>query len=341
MPMRPLPAFLLVVLLLALPALGQQGAAAAGVEGPAEAAAPDEAQTEGATPAAPDQRPALVLTRGAIARQEMVAVGRDLVVHGEARADVAALDGNATITGSVGGDVIVLGGNVHLAESARVDGDVFALGGHVEAAPGAVIGGRSVSHPNVSAAWLTLLEGPTFGLPPLDPLVVAAKLALLTAWLALVLLLFATSGREVLATAESVAKEPFRNFFLGLTATLTLLLGALFFSAFSAALIGVPMLVLVVVVALVLKLWGMVAVFYAAGEWLFDLLGRRRPVSPLNVAVAGLVTLGLFKLLPWVGPWVWTAATLIGVGATLDTKFGRREPWFALDALDEAAARRS
>jgi hypothetical protein len=283
-----------------------------------------------APPAAAAETPALVLEAGAIARQEMVAVGRDLEVHGEARSDVAALDGDARITGRVDGDVIVLGGDVELADTARVGGDVFALGGHVRAAAGAEVGGRTVSHPTVSAAWLTLMEGPAFGLAATDPLVIGAKLALLTAWLALVLLLFATSGREVLATSESVAAEPFRNFFLGLTATLTLVLIGIFFTAFSAALVGIPMLVLVVVAALVLKLWGMAAVFHAAGRWLFDLLGRRRPAAALNVAMAGLAALGLFKMLPWVGAWVWTAATLIGIGATLDTKFGRREPWFAL-----------
>ncbi len=278
------------------------------------------------------ESPALVLEEGAIARQEMVAIGRDLEVRGEALADVAALDGDALISGRVDGDVIVLGGDVQLTATARVGGDVFALGGEVRAAAGAEVAGRTVSHPTVNAAWLTLLEGPTVGLEATDPLVLGAKLALLTAWLALVLLLFATSGREVLATSESVAGEPFRNFFLGLTASLTLVLAGIFFTAFSAALVGVPMLVLVVLAALVLKLWGMVAVFHAAGRWLFELLGRRRPAAALNVAVAGLAALGLFKLLPWVGAWVWTAATLIGIGATLETKFGRREPWFALDA---------
>jgi len=43
----------------------------------------------------------------------------------------------------------------------------------------------------------------------------------------------------------------------------------------------------------------------------------------------GLLLLGLFKLLPYVGVWTWTVATFIGVGASLTTKLGRREPWLA------------
>ncbi len=91
-----------------------------------------------------------------------------------------------------------------------------------------------------------------------------------------------------------------------------------------------PLLVLVVLLGLMLKLWGMVAVFYALGDWIAVHLLRRRRVRPVNAATIGLVALGLLKFLPWVGVWVWTAATLIGMGAALTTKFGRQEPWFEM-----------
>ncbi len=121
--------------------------------------------------------------------------------------------------------------------------------------------------------------------------------------------------------------EPFRNFLVGLVGVLAMVLTALFFSAFSGALLGLPLLVLVVVVALVLRFWGMVAIFFAVGEALFRLL-KRRPPLPLHTACCGLVVLGVIKFLPGLGVWVWSLVTFIGVGATLATKFGRREPWF-------------
>lgn len=276
------------------------------------------------------ETPALRLEPGSVAGQQLVALGRDLVIEGEALSDVAALEGSVSITGQVAGDVIVLGGDVRLGASARVGGDVFVVGGMIAAAPGARIGGRSVSYPTASSAWLTLLEGPTLGLSALSPLVLGAKLALLASWAALVLLFFATGGRELLATSEQVAREPFRSFFVGLTGVLAVVLTALFFSAFAGALVGLPLLVLVVVLALVLKLWGMVAVFHAAGDWIARRILRRR-LRPLNAATLGLLVLGAVKLVPWVGIWVWTAATLIGVGASLATKLGRREPWFELE----------
>jgi hypothetical protein len=300
-------------------AVASTGRAEAAEEAPAEAAA------------------ALVLREGSVARQQLVGVGRDVIVAGRALGDVAALDGSVRVTGSVGGDVIVLGGDAELASTAVVAGDVFALGGSVRAAPGAEVGGRMVSHATFRSAWLTLIEGPTLGLSALDPVVVGGKLALVTAWLALTLLLLAVSGRELTATAESVLARPLGNVLVGLTAVLALLLAAVFFSAFAGALIGVPLLALVVLFALALKLWGTVAVFLAAGRVLLTRLpGRRRRPTALDAAVAGLLVLGLVKLLPWIGAWGWTAVTLLGVGATLDTKFGRREPWF----LPAAAAER-
>lgn len=277
--------------------------------------------------------PAIVVEEGSVARQEVVALGRDLVVAGEAMSDVVSISGSTRVTGRVGGDVIVLGGDGLLSETARVAGDVFVLGGRLETAPGARIEGRSVSYPTVSSAWLTLMEGPSLGLSARSPVVLGAKLALIAAWLALTLLLFATSGRQLLETSESVQANAGRNFVTGVAGVLAMLLTALFFSAFAAAIVGIPLLILVVLLALVLKLWGMVSVFHATGYWLLARLLKKRAL-PLNYALVGLLVLGAIKLVPWVGTWTWTVATFIGVGSTLTTKFGRQEPWFDLEVPD-------
>ncbi|HEX4965839.1 MAG TPA: polymer-forming cytoskeletal protein [Thermoanaerobaculia bacterium] len=273
--------------------------------------------------------PALRLEPGAITSQQLVGVGRDVIVQGQALADVAALDGSVEVSGQVTGDVVVLRGDVRLTPTARVGGDIFVVGGSVHAAPGAHAGGRMVSYPTASNAWMTLLEGPSLGLGFASRLVVGAKLALMAAWAALLLLFFAASGRQLLETADGIRREPFRSFFVGLTGVVSLVLTGLFFSAFARGLIGVPLLILVVILAVVLKLWGMVAVFYALGDWVSSRLLRRR-FRPLNAATVGLLVLGAVKFLPWFGVVAWTVATFIGIGAALSTKFGRREPWFEL-----------
>ncbi len=281
---------------------------------------------------AEDREPALIIEQGSQVGRQVVALGRDLLVAGATSGDVAAVSGDIEVSGRVGGDLIVLGGDARIAAGGQVVGDAFVLGGRLETEPGSEIGGRSVSYPTVGSAWVLLLGGPSLGQSPFSGVVVGAKLALVTAWLAWSLLLFATGGREVLSVSEGIRRQPFRCFFAGLTGVLALFLTALFFSAFAAVLVGVPLLALAVLIALLLKLWGMVAVFHALGQWVVSRLLRRRWI-PLNAALVGLLLLGTLKLLPWVGAWVWTAATLIGVGATLLTKFGRREPWFVAEAL--------
>jgi hypothetical protein len=193
-----------------------------------------------------DGEVALRLEKGSLTRNQMVAMGKDVIVAGEALSDVAAMEGSVEVTGRVAGDVVVLGGDARLGPEARVGGDIFVLGGTIQAAPGAHAAGRMVSYPTASSALVTLVEGPSFGLGFTSPLVLGTKLALLAAWAALLLVLFAATGRQLLETADGVRREPFRSFATGLTGVLALVLTAMFFSAFTGGLVGVPLLVLVV-----------------------------------------------------------------------------------------------
>jgi hypothetical protein len=275
-------------------------------------------------------QPGLRLEAGSVARQPIVAVGRGVEVEGEALAGVTALNGSVAVSGLVHGDVTVLGGDLILASTAVIEGDALVLGGRLLAAGGSRLSGRAVAYSTVSRAWLTLLEGPSLGMGATSPLVLGAKLGLVAAWLALTLLLFASAGRPLVRTSEEVRNEPLRCFAAGLVGLATIVLSALFLSAFLPTLLGVPLLVLVALFALVLKLWGMVAIFHSFGRFCVSRFARRRIVQ-LHAAVLGLTLLGMIKLVPMAGVWVWTAATLIGVGATLRSKFGRFEPWFASD----------
>lgn len=281
---------------------------------------------------ASEGKPAYHVEEGSVARNRVVALGQDLWLDGEAASQVVVLNGDARIRGAVAGDLIVLGGNAELGEKAAIGGDLYVLGGRASMAPGARVEGRSVVYPEASRLWIALIEGPTLGAEANPRLVIGAKLALIAFWAFLTLLLFGVAKRELLATSESIARQPFRNFFLGLTGVAAMVMTALFFSAFSGALLGVPLLVLVVVVALLLRFWGMVALFHAFGAWLLASKPFRRFAPhgiplPLAAATWGLLALGLVKLVPYLGLWTWSLATFIGVGAALETRLGRRDPW--------------
>src|SRR5260370_992646 len=98
-------------------------------------------------------------------------------------------------------------------------------------------------------------------------LALGAALALLAAWAALLLLLFAASGRQMLETADDVRREPFLSFFTGLTGVAALVLTGLALTIFLGGLAWAPMLALVALLLLVLKLWGMVAVSSPPADW--------------------------------------------------------------------------
>lgn len=286
----------------------------------------------------PGRRAAVVVGRDSVAASQVVALGRDLVIEGRAAAGVAVIRGSARIRGEVEGDVVVLGGDAELLGSARVDGDVFVLGGAIHSRGGAVVRGRSVAYRTASETLLVLAEGPVLGLSPWSRVVVGTKLALLAAWLIAAMALVGTAWPAIASTAEAIAEAPLRSFATGLVAVLAMLLAALFLASFLGVEAGVPLLALLALAALVLKLWGTIAVFAFVGGRVARLAGSRasgqsrsmeRGSSPLTTTLAGLIALGAFKFVPWVGVWVWTAATLVGVGASLATKLGRREAWFA------------
>jgi len=284
-----------------------------------------------APPLAVSDAPALHLERGAIARHQIVAVGRDVVVEGEALAGVSAIDGTARIAGTVAGDVTVLGGDAVLEATAVVRGHVQVLGGHLRAAPGARIEGRTIAYATFSRAWLTLLEGPSLGLGATSPIVIGAKLGLVAAWLALTVGLFATGGRGLGAASAEVRNEPWLCFATGLVAVLGMFLSMLVLAAALPSAFALPLLGLAVLAALVAKLWGTVAVFHAAGR---AAVGRRRRLPTLHEACIGLAVLAFLKFLPWVGVAVWSTATLVGVGAALRTRFGHeREEWLPGEML--------
>lgn len=285
----------------------------------------------GCTPVEPPRAPdgaAVVVGPDAVMRDQVVALGRDLELSGEARSDVVVLSGDARIDGAVLGDVIVLNGNVRLGSPARLRGDVFVLGGDVRAEPGATVEGRTVAWPRAPSSWLVLAEGPALGQPPLSRAVVVLKLALVLAWLMVSVVLVLGFDSSLAVTAQSVVERPFRNFFTGLVAVLAVGVAFGVLTAVAPASVGAPLLVVCAVAAMVCKLWGTVAVFMAAGSR----LAPNRPWiagRPMAVVLCGLLALGAVKMVPYLGGWTWTVVTCIGIGAALDSKLGRREPWFA------------
>lgn len=260
--------------------------------------------------------PALVLREGSVARQEMVAVGRDLVIEGRAMSDVAVLRGDLRVRGSVEGDVIVLGGEVTIESEGRVGGNAQALGGVVELQPGAEVGGRIAAYPRLHSSLLALFDGPALGIGWWSPSLLLLKLGLAAAWILWAALCALFASRPLRRTAVSFEAGPLRLFAIGLGVVLTLTLAMVVLTVLLPLAAAMPLLLLTALLLLGLKLWGVAALGLSLGRQLQTRLTAATPLI-LGPAVIGMLALNLLRFVPVLGVVAWAAFSLVGVGAAV------------------------
>ncbi|HUP45397.1 MAG TPA: hypothetical protein VM779_07775 [Thermoanaerobaculia bacterium] len=244
----------------------------------------------------------------------------DTVIDEPVAGNAQVVGGSAQVNAVISGDLLVIGGAVLFGAGGRVNGNVIHSGGSVAADPGR-IGGRVFP--------LTTLEGAAASLTRS-----AVVLALLLGWLAVSVALTLLGAREVRVASIEIRASALYCFALGLVAVTSFVLSAILFSYLVPYLLGIPLLVALGVFGILTKVFGMVAVFHAAGTLLAgyrtreQLASRKLLRGDLAMVVIGLLVLGALRLIPVVGTLIWSAASVFGVGVALATRFGRREPWF-------------
>src|SRR3954451_22410654 len=162
----------------------------------------------------------------------------------------------------------------------------------------------------------------------------AVVVSLIAVWILAAIVFTLMSGREVRASSTELRASALHCFTLGLVAVTSFVLTAIVFSYLIPFFVGVPLLFALAVFAVITKIYGMVAVFHAAGSIIAGVRSREQLMSrtwlrgDLAMTVIGALLLGGIRLIPVVGPIVWGLASVFGIGTALATKFGRREPWF-------------
>lgn len=269
--------------------------------------------------------------------RQLLSFGRDVTITESHGGDIQLLGARLEIDSSVSGDVVVLAGDLVLGPQARIRGDVIVLGGRYAADERAAIEGELYLPGQLpSLGRLTTEKSSLLGSMqhPFSLLAIALKISLLFAWFAAALMLALTSGREIRMCSAEVRASPYHTFALGLVAFTSFLITAVVFSYLVPYFVGLFLLAVLVVFAMVTKIFGMVAVFHAVGTKLVGPkspahLGRRRYLrGDLAMTMIGLFVLGALRLIPFAGTVIWIAASIFGIGTVLATKFGRRDPWF-------------
>jgi hypothetical protein len=268
---------------------------------------------------------------------DVTAFGRDMTVTQETAGDVVVIGGTAHVDARVGGDVVAIAGDVILGPAARVEGDVTSLGGKVVGANSSNVRGEVV----VTGASRDIGQGlaitakTTRAIRDHESLLSAGiKIALLSLWLIAALAITVFFSREVRSSSVELRAQPMHVMTLGLVGFTSFIITAVVLSYLIPYLIGVPLLASLGAFAFVAKVYGMVAVFHMAGTALFgaktpeQLRGRRIFRGDTAMVLAGFLVLGLLRMIPVVGNFIWMAASVAAIGTALATKFGKRDPWF-------------
>lgn len=259
-------------------------------------------------------------------QENVIAVGGDVLIKGKVTESVVAFGGTITVEGEVGEVVLGFGSHITLKSTAIIKGDVVALGGTLEKEPGTTIRGDTVyfKMDNLRDA-LGFLSG--FGIAPLIPFLIIIKLITLFIWLILALVMAAIFPRQLSLASTQIRKSFWPVSGIGLLAII-LFTGLIIFSVLlSFILIGIPILLALIFIAIIIKIFGRVTLFYFFGESLSRGFGAKHP-SPLLSVVLGLILVGLIGFIPILGSLFSFVLSIIGWGAAIRTKFGTTENWF-------------
>jgi cytoskeletal protein CcmA (bactofilin family) len=242
-------------------------------------------------------------------QEEALAVWNDLHVHGTVTGEALAVGGDVVVHegGHVGGDVVSIGGSVTVEEGATVDGDRVAL----KMSEYAGVDASAQDHHASGSLYLASQSQETLQwlYHRMVWMLTVAGAGVITVGL---------FPDRVARVAANLEEGPVRAAVVGTTATSLLLLFAVLLVAVTVG-IGSP-ISLAVVAAL-------------AGAWLLGFVGFCQAVGdrlPVDSKVhgrwlallAGVMLLSFAGSLPWVGWFGLVGVSMVGIGASLSTRFG-------------------
>ncbi|MEP7359147.1 MAG: polymer-forming cytoskeletal protein, partial [Anaerolineales bacterium] len=256
-------------------------------------------------------------------------VGGDVLLMAGSRVEQVYLyGGNLIINGEVQADIHALGGQLTLGDTARVGGDISLIGGSLERAPGAQVEGQvssgiaspfSLRLPRLdNAFWPNLGFRVNQGFDNLGWL--GLQSVGLTA-LAMLVVLFAPKATE--RAGDAALSRPWEAGGLGLIVAIVtppLLVG------FALTIIGIPVVMVLALLAAVLLTFGWIAMGLEVGKRLAHALNVNWSLladAALGTLLLTLVanSIGLTPCVGWVVP---TVIGFVGMGGVILAIFGNR-----------------
>jgi hypothetical protein len=243
--------------------------------------------------------------------QGQVVVGAPLVIDGSIDGDVIAIGGDLTIRGEVRGDVLAVGGHLRVEGAGIVRGDALAVGGSLDISDGGRVEGEARAvHPSARRMGLLALG--------LSPLAFLLRLLSVLAWTLLALVFAFAAPRVLVHASAEIGRRPLRLMGIGLLWHACLLLTFVLCVALVVVFVGLPLLVLLVLVAALVKAAALGAAFHSIGSFVAERIGGDH-ASGYARLLLGAALLGALRLIPFAGLVPWLLAQLLGAGAILAT----------------------
>lgn len=270
----------------------------------------------------------IYVAAGETAREHLVVLGGVIRIDGTAQRDVIAIGGSVEINGTAAGNVVCIGASLSLGPSAHVQRDAICIGPKPLRAEGSRVDGQFVFIATPKELHEEILS--SFPINPFDykwsPLIIGLKLVVLFCWFLIGAVVTLAFPVQVRYAADEIKTHWLRFFLTGFIWILACIVVAVVFGLLCVILIGIPLLLLLIVFAVMIKVFGNVAVYYLLGTRVLKAL-KWGGTPDVTAVLAGLALLGLLSFMPVVGTIVWTAIGILGMGAALSTKFGTGQPW--------------
>jgi hypothetical protein len=255
---------------------------------------------------------------GAAEDKSIIKIGSDVVIEeGQKARRVVTIGGQITIGGAVESHVVAVGGSVVLTKTAFVGGNVVTLGGVIVMARDSQVNGNLMEI-NSSNLYDTLATAVSSEWEGWSWLFAVISLAVFLVLMVVALLIVALLPKPVHVVAAAISENTFKVVLCGL---LGLVLIAPLALLLTVSVVGIALIPLEVIVVVCSVLLGFIAVGQLIGRKIYQLLKRPNP-GMIRETFWGLITLWLIGWLPYIGWMAKAVAIVIGLGATLVTRFG-------------------
>lgn len=251
----------------------------------------------------------------------ILAFGCNVTIEQSATVEnITAFGANINANGIVNGDITDFGGNINVGATGVVNGDINPIGGNVSTQPGSTV--RGTVGRNMPARMflppmgLGVMVNRAFGLGFnwLGGLATAIAFAALGA---LVVVFAPGATRRV---SEAVQQKPLNTAGVG---CLTLFLLPILALLLVITVVGLPVVLVLALIAVLAWMFGSVGVGFLAGEKILQAF-RAREILPVLAVIVGILVLAIVGQVPVIGWLISCLVGLLGIGAVVLTRFGTR-----------------